>query len=136
MVDLQNILGQITTALKNNATVDAIVDGRVYLIETPDEVHEPEMPYVVLSSVTTRASNTSEVSTGAELTITLSAWSKYASGPAAAIALGKAIDGVLNVWSNDQYGVIAATRQQSSALLPIDEAWCFRPVYRFLVNGG
>jgi hypothetical protein len=96
MVDYVNILGQITQSLRNESAVKGYLGKKIYLLDAPTDEHEAMMPYAVLSMINSTARNTSEIATGAELTITIDVWSAFNNGPAACLRIGKAIEDVLN----------------------------------------
>lgn len=136
MVDRVSVLGAITTALKDDPTLSALVAEKIYISDAPSEEHESLMPYVVLASVVSSDANTSEEVTGAIMTIVINVWSTLAAGPAACLAISNAIEGVLNCFDDSGTGILPSTRQINSALLQIDGAWCDRLTYRFLINGA
>jgi hypothetical protein len=91
-----NIAGPIKRIIDDNATADALLDGRLYPMVAPQNV---TLPYAVIQRISNRPSNTkSGPSTLDQVMVQVSVWgTTYATAEAAA----EAVRGALDFWRGD-----------------------------------
>ena len=134
MVDRVAVVGAVQAALKADAALTALVGDRIYLLEAPSDLNEPETPYIVTERIRTRGFHTDAEADGAYLILTLTIHGSKDAGPAVVTEAGDAVCDVLNCWGDDALGILPNTRRTDSDVNISGQSYYDQSTYRLQIG--